>query len=114
MLRLSLDVMEVLPCASISNMVSLLEATKLGLHLELWGYDYEDMKRDVKTAGNWLSRDEDMGLPMDLIVKVVSIGIEMPASNAHNKIFVGTIDDFHIANRRISKEATSLFVEVEN
>jgi hypothetical protein len=55
-----------------------------------------------------------MGLPMNLAVKVVPIGIEMPTSNTNDRILVGTIDDFHIANGGIAKEAASLFVEVEN
>ena len=72
------------------------------------------MKGNVKTLGNRLSRCKVMGLPLDLGVEVVPIRIIVPASNTNYGIFVGIIDDLHVPDCRVAREATSLFIKMES
>ena len=70
------------------------------------------MEGNVEAPRAYLPRFKVMGLPMNLSVEFVSSGIKMPASNADDGIVVLSIDDFHVANCRITKESRSLFGEM--
>jgi len=72
------------------------------------------MKGNVETPGNGLSWYGVMGLPVNLGIEVIAIGIEVPASNTNDRVIVGAINDLHVPNCRIAGETTSLFVEVES
>lgn len=72
------------------------------------------MKGNVETLGDGLPRYRIMSLPLNLCIKVVAIGIEVPPSNTNDRILVGAVDNLHVTNRRITNKSISLFIEVES
>lgn len=71
------------------------------------------MERQVEAPGNWPAPGRIVCLPVDLGIKAVASGVEMPASNADDRIIVGTINDLHVAHCGVAAETTSLLVKMK-